>query len=129
MIGSRNRFHGRGGIRKLYATGKTVRSGAISLRYSPEDTKAYRVAVVVSKKVNRSAVVRNRIRRRIYERVRILYSSGLAPRDIIITVFDDQVATMSPQELDYELAGLLKKAKLTSVSPTPRAIVEAQRKT
>ncbi len=124
MIASRNRFHGRAGIRKLYATGKSVRSGALSLRYSAEPTRSYRLAVVVSKKVHKSAVVRNRIRRRLYELVRILYSSETAPRDLLITVFDERIATTAPEELKKELMILFKKAKLTSAKPAPRAIVE-----
>jgi ribonuclease P protein component len=59
----------------------------------------YRVAVVVSRKVHKSAVVRNRIRRRIYEVVRLNSDPLTQPYDIVLTVFSDTVATIPTTEL------------------------------
>jgi ribonuclease P protein component len=82
------------------------------LRFSRNPKRTdYRVAVVVSKKVNKSAVVRNRIRRRVYEVVR---GYGLATNlDVIITVFDEVVATMPAEQLQKSLRRQLSKL------PTP----------
>ena len=72
MISVRHRFHGYGSLRTVYQRGQTVRGPAITLkyRYRGPQRQPYRVAVVVSRKVHKSAVVRNRIRRRLYEIVR-----------------------------------------------------------
>ena len=114
MISRAHRFHGRASIQRLYRGGKMVRSADLSLRYTPNPKREnYRLAVVVSKKVSKSAVVRNRIRRRVYEHVRILFGSQPIPYDLLITVFDERVATLPPAELAYELNGLLKKADLS----------------
>lgn len=125
MIGRTHRFHGRGAITRLYAGGKSARSGVLALRYGPNPKRRdYRAAVVVSKKVSKSAVVRNRIRRRIYERVRILSSTFNDVYDLIFTVYDEKVATMPAEELDQEIARLCKKAGLTSAAPKRHDIVE-----
>ena len=124
MIGRSNRFHGRATIRRLYANGKSVRSSMLALRYAPNPRRnAYRLAVVVSRKISKSAVVRNRIRRRIYERVRIL-SGSLEACDLLVTVYDVRVATMASDELDREVAKLLHKARITSAETPAHDIVE-----
>jgi len=82
----------------------------MSLRFSirPKD-KSFRVAVVVSRKVNKSAVVRNRIRRRIYETVR---QSKVIPQnsDLIFTVFSDDIVKMESSKLTKLVEELLNKA-------------------
>ena len=65
----------------------------------------YRVAVVVSRKVSKSAVVRNRIRRRLYAAVRILQDDIGRPHDIVLSVFDVKLLEESPKQL----ARLVKK--------------------
>lgn len=115
MIARRNRFHGRASIQRVYKNGASARSGLLALRYTKNPKRdAYRLAVVVSRKVSKSSVVRNRIRRRTYEHVRILYGSSLGPLDLVVLVYDEKVATLSPTELDHELAKLFRKAKLAT---------------
>jgi len=127
VIGRQYRFHGRGGIQRLYGRGKSVRSGALSLRFAPNTRgKDYRLAVVVSRKVSKSAVVRNRIRRRLYERVRILSRDFAVPHDLVITAYDATVATEPSEQLDAEVAKLVKKAKLVSRITGQHAIVESK---
>jgi len=127
MIGRSNRFHGRSSIQRLQRGGKSVRSGVLALRFAPNlRRKSYRLAVVVSRKVSKSAVVRNRIRRRIYERVRILSSNFTAPYDLVLVVYDEQIATLSADALDAELHKIIRKAKLTSATPGQHAIVESK---
>jgi ribonuclease P protein component len=112
MLTRSHRFHGYGSLRRTYSNGKTARGSLISLRYAPRPTgKPYRVAVVVSRKVHKSAVVRNRIRRRVYELVR--QSEAVPPAtDLIFTVFSDQVATLAAEQLNSVMSELLTKASL-----------------
>ncbi len=128
MIGREHRFHGRGSIQRLYKGGKSVRSGALALRYAPNPRRSsYRLAVVVSRKVSKSAVVRNRIRRRLYENVRILSSSFTAPYDLILVVYDASLAELPADKLHDEVVKLIQKAKLTSANPNQHAIVEPKK--
>jgi ribonuclease P protein component len=129
MIGRKNRYQVRASIQRLYKNGKSVRSGTLALRYAQNPKRReYRVAVVVSRKVSKSAVVRNRIRRRIYERVRILSIGFTAAYDLAFTVFDEKIATLPPSELDAEIVKLVKKAGISSAKPTSHGIVEARKK-
>jgi ribonuclease P protein component len=109
MIAKKYRFHGRGSLNYVYRTGKSTRSDLMSLRYAPSKRGDFRLAVVVSKKVSKSAVTRNRIRRRIYESVRIerAESGRPWPYDLVVSVFDDGLASVSAEKLDQSIKRLL----------------------
>lgn len=77
------------------------------MKYCPGKTDKYRVAVVVSKKVNKTAPARNRIRRRVYEVIN-KNSSMLNNQDIVITIFDDRFLSMSFDDLNSTIKRQLK---------------------
>jgi ribonuclease P protein component len=83
----------------------------IGLKVSNRDPRRpYRVAVVVSKKVHKSAVMRNRIRRRVYEVVR-RNSQAIAPgTDLIFTVFSETVAEIDAGKLESLVMESLQQA-------------------
>lgn len=104
MISRKHRFHGYGSLKYVYQNGKTVRGPLTALKFTTNPRRNdFRLAVVVSKKVNKSAVVRNRIRRRVYEAARRQLIDN-QPYDLVLTVFSEQLATMSPAELDELLS-------------------------
>lgn len=113
MIARKNRFHGHGSLRYVYRNGRTVRGPLCAIKFveNPKRTD-YRLAVVVSKKVSKSAVVRNRIRRRIYETVRLQAPEMKSPYDIVMTVFSDQIGVISPEDLTKLVFAQLKQAKI-----------------
>jgi ribonuclease P protein component len=115
MISRKNRFHGYNSLRHVYRQGGVARGALMAVRsLANPKRETYRLAVVVSRKVNKSAVVRNRIRRRLYEICRELAPAMVQPYDIVITVFHDTVADTSPAELKGQLkkqfqeAGIIK---------------------
>lgn len=111
MIGRTHRFHGYGSLRGVYQRGKTARTPLINLRYAVRDPKKpYRVAVVVSRKVHKSAVTRNRIRRRVYEAVRTNEVEIRPGTDLVFTVFSDKLADMETSQLRGAITELLEKA-------------------
>jgi ribonuclease P protein component len=111
MISNAHRFHGRSSLRFVYQRGQMVRGTKVSLRYvRNERQKAYRLAVVVSRKVSKSAVVRNRVRRRLYEIVRKHSKQIVGPYDLVLTVYDEQVATTGHAGLQKDLLQLLARA-------------------
>jgi ribonuclease P protein component len=111
MIGRTHRFHGYGSLRGVYQRGVTARAQGVSLKYANRSAaKPYRVAVVVSRKVSKSAVTRNRIRRRVYEIVRTNDQRITPGTDLVFTVFDDALATMEASKLEASISGLLTKA-------------------
>lgn len=106
MIIALHRFHGHNSLRFVYANSKTFRSSLFAIKVADNPRrKSYRCAVVVSKKVSKSAVVRNRIRRRLYEQVRTHNITG--PVDMVVTVFNADVATMPAPELQTAFQALL----------------------
>lgn len=110
MLGQKHRFHGYGSLRTVYQRGQTVRGQAINLRYlKHRDQKPYRVAVIVSRKVSKSAVVRNRIRRRINEIIRQSEITIAPGTDLALTVFSDTVASMEAAKLKSAVESLLRK--------------------
>lgn len=112
MFTKKNRFHGYGSLKGVYSRGKSVRGTMISLKFSLRDPgRPYRVAVVVSKKVSKSAVKRNRIRRRVYENVRLSEVPILPGTDLVFTIFSDQVAELESAKLQKQIDELLKKAQ------------------
>lgn len=111
MISKSHRFHGYGSLNFLYRNGRTVRGTLFSLKYTPNPKRqTYRLAVVVSRKVSKSAVLRNRIRRRVYETVRLLEDRIIAPYDLVITVFHEQTAEISDEELGRSIKDQLRQA-------------------
>jgi ribonuclease P protein component len=112
------RFHGHNTLTAVYRRGETARSQHVTLKYCSRGAdKPFRVAVVVSKKVSKSAVVRNRIRRRIFELVRGQAGTIPAGTDLLFTVFSEQVAEMEGAKLAASITQLLKKAT-TQQGPT-----------
>ncbi len=115
MIARANRFHGHGSLRFLYTRGKTVRNDQLSLRYIENNRReTWRLAIVVSKKVHKSAIVRNRIRRRLYEIIRLNQDKIIAPYDIALIIFSPVVAEIEPEKLEKLILDLLKKAQIIS---------------
>lgn len=100
-------------MRRVYRQARPVRSGLFSLHVLNNDRiKSTRVAVVVSRKVHKSAVKRNRIRRRVYEVIRLNMADFKFKAEIVITAYQPEIAELSSDELSKELTGLLKKSGL-----------------
>lgn len=69
---------------------------------------ASRVAIVVSKKVYKAAVKRNRIRRRLYNIVRHELAKQSVVKDITITVTSPEILVLDHGTLSHELIVLLQ---------------------
>lgn len=111
MLNKKYRFHSRGGVRYVYQKGKTVRSPKMSLVFADNTRDFTRVAVVVSKKVEKSAVKRNRIRRRIYEVIRNNFNHLPKKKDYILVVFSNSVLNMPFGELEGIVGELVEASK------------------
>lgn len=111
MLSFKYRFHGHGSLRYVYTHGQTVRSRLITLKYSFHPKReSPRVAVVISKKVIKGAVGRNRVRRRVYETVRQELPKLQDNADIVLIVFSGEVRDMPSQELTQAINQLFSEA-------------------
>lgn len=121
MIDTAHRFQGHGSLRFVYQRGQTVRGQHCSLKYIANRRRStYRVAVVVSKKVSKSAVVRNRIRRRMYEVVRMSAWRIRGAYDIVFIVHSDQLAEMSTEMVQGAILEKLEKAGIFGPDEAPK---------
>lgn len=115
MISADHRFHGRNSLNYVYRQGLTLRSKYFSAKFAVNSRRdTYRAAVVVSKKVSKSAPLRNRIRRRLYELVRTEAAPDLGNIDIVITVFDEKIADVSAQELKGVFSRMVQELRSSS---------------
>jgi ribonuclease P protein component len=112
MLSKKYRFHSRGGVRYTYKNGKSIRGSRISLVFAENSRGKQRFAVVISKKVLKSAVGRNRIRRRVYEAIRMEQAKIQKPVDCIFNIYNKEVSTMDFAELRALIRDLLKEAEI-----------------
>lgn len=113
MIARKHRFHGYGSLRYVYQHGQTVRGPICAMRFVTNPKREdYRLAVVVSKKVSKSAVKRNRIRRRLFEAMRLESDRFTAAYDIVITVFNDELLKLPSDDVRKMISAQLKQGRL-----------------
>jgi ribonuclease P protein component len=111
MIPYRNRFHGHNSLSYVYKNGRDIRSRLMIVKYiANPHRKNSRLAVVVSKKVMKSAVRRNRIRRRVYEYLRTRLSQLDRSYDIVVIVLSSELLTMPYHELLGQLDNLFNQS-------------------
>ena len=119
MLAQKYRFHSRGGVRFVFQKGKTIRTPILSLVYLPNNRGYRRVAVVVSKKILKLAVGRNRIRRRVYEAIRLELENYQSPMDDIFVVYSKSISTMSFLELRRMVKDLMDRTQIEYISENP----------
>lgn len=110
MLSKEYRFHSRGGVKYVYNHGKTIRRPELSLIFCDNSRGKTRFAVVVSKKVMRTAIGRNRIRRRIYEAIRLNLDRFKKPRDYIFIIYSKAVMDQPFSDLQKTIRSLLEES-------------------
>jgi ribonuclease P protein component len=117
MIPSPLRFHGHNSLRYVYANGKAVRSQPLTIKWVKNSHRQKsRISVVVSKKVLKSAIGRNRIRRRLYEYMRLAEPRFQDVYDVVIIVTSPELRDLPYAELSAQLEQLFIKADLFKTS-------------
>jgi ribonuclease P protein component len=134
MIDRTHRFHGYNSLRFVYGKGQTIRGAQVAMRYI-ENTRRqqWRAAVVVSRKVSKSAVVRNKIRRRIYEIVRANQDFITKPYDLVFLVYSPLLNELEFTKVSETIVDLLTKSgvmseKLPQLSSASHGIVDPKEK-
>jgi ribonuclease P protein component len=113
MIPALFRFHGHNSLRYVYGNGKAVRSRFATIKWvTNKHRHNSRIAVVVSKKVIKSAVSRNRIRRRIYEFMRLQLPRFDKVFDVVVIVTSSEFLTMPAEEVSEQLTQLMDQTDL-----------------
>ena len=125
MIAQTHRFHGHNKIDAVYRRSQTLRGNLMNLKYTTGNgQRPYRAAVVVSKKVSKSAVVRNHIRRRLYEIIRQFDGAPLVGTELVFIVYSDQLASLESARLKAAAHDLLHRATNSTNRDDQRAIID-----
>lgn len=104
MLAQKNRFHGHASLKYVYRNGAVSRSRLFTVRaISNPRRKDPRCSVVVSKKVLKSAVGRNRIRRRVYHLLHSQLLEFSSAQDVVVMVCTAEVAFLPSTELAQQL--------------------------
>ena len=107
MITRKHRFHGHKSVSRV--RGPSVHTPLFSIRYAQNKRDNFRIAVVVSKKVSLKAVLRNRIRRRLFETIRQQGRFTGVSVDLVVYAKTDALAGVDQAELENELIKSSKK--------------------
>lgn len=117
MIPFNNRFHGHSSLRYVYKNGQTVRSHLATIKViKNKNRKKTRVAVVISKKILKSAVRRNLVRRRIYEIIRNDLPRFDDVYDIAIIISSGEILSTPFEELSDQINSLLNQVGVRKIA-------------
>ena len=113
MLSYKNRFHGHGSLRYVYKNGQAQRTHVVTMKYVANPHRRHsRIAVVISKKVIKGAVGRNRARRRVYEVVRAKLVDLKQPTDVALIIVSSEILTMPHEDLLQLIDQLFMAANL-----------------
>lgn len=113
MLSHKYRFHGPNSLRFAYRNGQTVHSHICKIKYVPNARrKDSRFTIVVSKKVHKSAVGRNSIRRRFYEVIREQVPLLKPGMDVVVIIVSGKVLALPFEEINKTLQQLFHEANL-----------------
>ena len=97
MLAREQRLRKSADIARVYKLGRFGNSGELQVKALLRKQTTTRVAVVVSKKVSKKAVVRNRIRRRLTANLAARWQTLAAGYDIVVSVRSDVSELPSPE--------------------------------
>jgi ribonuclease P protein component len=95
-------------INKILHKGQKVDQKYFSYKYAPSKSQSSRFCVIISLKVSPKAVIRNRLRRKIYEIIRLNAALVSSPYDIII-ICKKGAPGLAHKELLQEITKAFKK--------------------
>ena len=119
MISQKYRFHGHASLKYVLANGTIARGKVLSIKFVDNTQRHYsRVAMIISKKVLKHAVDRNRARRRLYEIMRQRLAQFNRVVDVAVMIYQPRVLDMSYDELCLEVDKCLNKLGLIDSQDT-----------
>jgi len=111
MLAKKFRLHKKSDFDKLAKSPNKFYSNNLFLRFIENEEDFNSFAVVISKKISSKAVIRNKIRRRIYEIIRLNMNNFKKSFKIVIFV-KKGVLEMEYSDLEKEILYIFKKARL-----------------
>jgi ribonuclease P protein component len=117
MIPFDNRFHGHSSLNYVYRNGQAIHSHSFIVKTvnNPKRQES-RAAVIVSKKVLKGAVKRNRVRRQIYGYILNILPNLNGVYDIAIIVTSGEVFTASHSDIYAQLDQVFNQTNIKKVT-------------
>ena len=110
MISFVNRFHGHSSLNYVYRNGQAIHSHFFTIKVIANPRRQVsRAAVIVSKKVLKSAVKRNRVRRQVYEYLSKMLPNLKGVYDVAIIVSSGELFTAPHTEIYAQLDHLFNQ--------------------
>jgi len=110
MLPKENRLKKEKEFEAVFKGGRTFKGSCVFLKYLANGTDKTKIGFVVSKKVSKSAVVRNKAKRRMREIVRLRKKEIKEGLSIIIVALPP-IKDAEYKEIERDIAGLLEKIK------------------
>ena len=98
---------------RIQSTGEKLYSKQFLILYTPGKTSCSRLGIVITKKVDKRAVVRNSIKRRLREAFRLNYAKIGDPFDFVI-IARKNAGACSYTEIERQMIGALRHGGLLS---------------
>lgn len=109
MLKQSKRLHGRKHVGKLIKDGEEIQGRYLIVRKIPNNLEFNRYGVNISKKLEKKAVIRNKLRRRIYEIIRLMEKEGHKGSSSDIMLFAKKsLLKLNFIELEVELKKILQ---------------------
>lgn len=111
MLAKQKRLTKKKDFEKIYRKGKTVKNDFLVLKTASNNLTINRFAFVVSQKISKKAVVRNKIKRRLRELVRLNINKMGAGRDFVFIALPG-IEKKDFKQIKEAFEGLLLKRKI-----------------
>ena len=108
MLKKENRLTKRKDFERVYKKGRGIKADSLFLKILENEQEATRIGIVISKKVSKRAVIRNKIKRRIRE---IVKKNNFLPGFDLVIITYPQIKEKDFHQLEIEINQLFKKAK------------------
>ena len=111
MLASNFRLKQQKDFKKTFSTGKAAGSYLFVVKHSQNNVKNSRFAVIVSNKVSKKAVLRNKIRRRVKSWL-LEQKENILPGQDVIIITKPKAATAEAKDIKRNLEKTFIRAKL-----------------
>ncbi|MCP6718378.1 MAG: ribonuclease P protein component [Patescibacteria group bacterium] len=111
MLARLNRLKKKKDFEKVFKQGKGSKQDFLALKFDKNNLKNSRFGFVVSAKVSKKAVIRNKIKRRLRESVRLRLDNIKKGFDIVFVTFE-KIKEKDFEQINSLVEKILKKSKL-----------------
>lgn len=111
MLAAKNRLQKEKDIKNVLKNGKSFFSTRLGVKFIKNNLDSSRFAFIISLKISKKAVKRNRLKRQLREIIRLAINEIDKGNDIVVLTRPG-ILDLEYNDLKNELFGVIKKAKL-----------------